>query len=130
MTIPHLESLAAYGQRMHRSTCTIERAVDGQGPFDPDTGEHTPLPPQIMYTGTCQVDVAGGARVVEFGEGPTTLNVYDVELDGPVDGITVGDVVRFGTSPDPQVAAAVGVVLEAIKKDTVTNRRLIVEVPT
>jgi hypothetical protein len=128
MTIPHLESLAAYGRRMHRSTCTIERAVDGQGPFDPDTGEHNPAPPDVIYTGSCQVAPTGGARVVEFGEGPTTLNVYDVELAGPVDGIQVGDVVRFGQSPDPQVAAAVGVVLETILKDTVTNRRLMVEV--
>jgi hypothetical protein len=130
MTIPHLGSLAAYSRRMHRSTCTVERAVDGEGPFDPTTGAHTPLPPDVLYDGTCHVQPTGGARVVEFGEGPVTLNLYDVELDGTVDGLAVGDTVRFGTSPDPQVASSVGVVLETVKRDTITNRRLIVEVQT
>lgn len=123
--IPNLESLAAQGRRMHRSRCVIETVT--QGPLDPDTGLHSETVVEL-YQGSCQVAPASGARVVEFGEGPTTLQVYDVELAGPVDGIPVEARVRFTVSPDPAVAGASGRVLEAIKSDTVTNRRLLVEV--
>lgn len=125
--IPGLPTLAAYGRRMHRSTCVIERAVDGEGPFNPDTGEHDPAPPTELYAGSCHAAPTGGARVVTFGEGPVTLKTYDVELDGPVDGLAVGDRVRFVTSPDPTLVEADAVVLEVLKADTVTNRRIIVE---
>ncbi len=124
--IPDLPSLAAYGQRMHRSTCVVE-VPSGDPVFDPTSGQYTTPPADTLYSGSCQATPTGGARVVEFGEGPTTLKTYDVGLDGPVDGIPVGAEVRFTSSPDPDLATATLVVLEVLKTDTVTNRRLIAE---
>lgn len=122
--------LAANEARWHTATCTISRPdPDGEQIFDPNTGQVTDPPPIVVYEGPCKVTPTGGARVVEFGEGPIVLATYDVGLDGPVAGVKPGDDVAVVSERDPSLNAAPLTVLEVLKSDVITNRQLICEGP-
>ncbi len=115
--------------RWQTSTCVISRAGAGEPVFDPNTGTYANPASVTIYDGPCMVVPTGGARVVEFGEGPVTLNTYDVVLTGTneVDVVNVGDRVAVSSTADPTIDSATLTVLEAIKSDLVTNRRIICE---
>lgn len=119
-----LDAAAVYGQRLNRSTCVIERET--QGAFDPDTGTHTTTTTQV-HSGGCKVVPTGGERVVEYGEGPVTLRTYSINLNGPVDGIDIGDIVTVSGSRDPKINGTPLVVLDIPGSDYMTNRHLVVE---
>ena len=95
--------------------------------FDPNTGTITDPADETVYTGSCLVVPTGGARVVEFGEGPVTVKTYDVVIGGPVTGIEVGDSVAVTSTRDPDLDAMTLTVLEVIKSELIANRRIICE---
>ena len=121
-----LDAAAVYGRRLNRSTCVVSRP-GGEPVFDPDTGTYTDPEDVEVYSGGCKIAPTGGERVVEFGEGPVTIRTYDVNLDGPVAGIEVGDTVTVSGSRDPKLNGTDLVVLDVPGSDWMTNRHLVVE---
>ena len=122
---PTLDAAAVYGQRLNRSTCVVKRIVKGE--FNPETGQHGDDTETEVYSGGCKVVPTGGERVVEFGEGPVTIRTYDVNLDGPIAGVEVGDTVTVAGSRDPKLNGTELVVLDVPGSDYMTNRHLVVE---
>ena len=122
---PTLDAAAVYGRRLNRSTCVITRVVKGE--FNHDTGKYDDDTEIEVYSGGCKIVPTGGERVVEFGEGPVTIRTYDVNLDGPVAGVEVGDTVTVSGSRDPKLNGAELVVLDVPGSDWMTNRHLVVE---
>ena len=124
--VPNLDVLAGYARNFQKASCTITFEVDGD--FNPDTGEYDPPAVTTVYTGSCLVQPTPGARVVEFGEGPTSLRTYEIHLSGEADGVDVGQKVSVSDSRDGQLDAAESlVVIDVEKSSTFTNRRIIVE---
>jgi len=124
--VPNLDVLAGYARNFQQASCTIVEETPGG--FDTDTGQ--PLPPTVttIYTGSCLVQPTPGARVVEFGEGPTSLRTYELHLDGQAPNVAVGQKVSVSSSRDDQLDAAGSlVVIDVEKSSTFTNRRIIVE---
>ena len=124
--VPNLDVLAGYARNFQQASCTITSEVEGD--FNPDTGTHDPPTVTTVYDGSCLVQPAPGARVVEFGEGPTSLRTYEVHLSGQVSDVEIGHKVSVSGSRDDQLNASEHlVVIDVEKSSTFTNRRLIVE---
>jgi hypothetical protein len=123
--VPNLDLLASYARNFQQASCTITEETPGE--FDPNTGEYGDPSTVDIYTGSCLVQPTPGARVVEFGEGPTSLRTYEVHLNGQVSSVKVGHKVSVSGSRDDQLDAAELVVIDVEKSSTFTNRRVIVE---
>ena len=121
-----LDAAQAYGRRLMASTCVVSR-VEGEPVFDPGTGEYDEPPTVEVYSGPCKIVPTGGERVVEFGEGPTTVRTYSVNLEGVVEDIEVGDMVVVAGSRDSDLDGRELVVLDVPKSDWITHRHLVVE---
>ena len=124
--VPNLDVLAGYARNFQQASCVITSEVDGD--FNDETGTYDPPTVTTVYTGSCLVQPAPGARAVEFGEGPTSLRTYEVHLSGQADDVEVGHKVSVSNSRDDQLNTAEHlVVIDVEKSSTFTNRRLIVE---
>lgn len=124
--VPNLDVLAGYARNFQQASCTI--TVEVEGDFNPDTGTYDPPTVTVVYDGSCLVQPTPGARVVEFGEGPTSLRTYEIHLSGQAADVEVGHDVSVSGSRDEQLDASDSlVVIDVEKSSTFTNRRIIVE---
>lgn len=123
-----LSAAAAYAARQQRATCTVVRAdPDAQPVFDPDTGTYTAPADLAVYAGACQVLPVAADRVVQFGDGPTSLRQYEVTLTGLAATVHVEDLVTVTAAADPNLDGLELRVLDVRKSSLPTNRRLICE---
>lgn len=123
-----LASAAAYVARHQRATCTVTRADPAGVPvFDPDTGTYTDPADLGIYAGACQVLPVGADRVVQFGDGATSLRQYDVTLNGLSETVHVQDTVTVASDHDPDLDGLELRVLDVRKSSLPTNRRLLCE---
>ena len=122
-----LPELRAQAESAMTSTCTI-RKRSTEYTTDADTGEVTPVPGAVVYSGECRVRPAGGqGGTVDVGGAELFTFDHLVSLPFDADGsanVREGMPCHIDTSPDP---ALVGVEVEVSKVDRgdhITARRL------
>lgn len=80
-------------------TGTVTRPGEGDGVFDPETGEYTFPPPTVVHDGPLLVRPQNrGERVVEAGGATYALTRYDVTLPAGVD-VRRADTVTVTAAP-------------------------------
>jgi hypothetical protein len=125
------ETAAARGRRliesMMRSTCTV-RELSSSSAVDPDSGQVTPVPGAIVYSGKCRVrplgnqsqtQDAGGAEVFSFDY----LVSLPFNSGGSAD-VREGMTCHIDSSPDPALAGVDVEVQKVDRGDDITARRL------
>lgn len=78
---PNIETVRYRAHSWLTDTATLTRPGQGQGEFNPETGEFDPPAPVVAYTGKVLVRPQNNAeRIVEAGEATATVTRYDVTL--------------------------------------------------
>lgn len=94
-----IEEARPLAEDIFTDTCRITRPGEGQGPFNPETGQYDAPPPIVVYEGPCRLNVPGqiaNASTATAGEASWTVqdSVLSIPVDG--DGYTAGESVRSG----------------------------------
>lgn len=120
--------ISVHHARWHSSSCTVVRDdPDGSPTFNPTTGAYTVPATVSIYAGRCLVMPIGDDRVLQFGDGPTSLRKYQVTLTGLTATIHVEDLVTVQDTADPNLHNLQLRVLDVRKSTLPSNRRLMCE---
>lgn len=111
--------------RFLTDSCTITTATTVE--FDPDLGYDVDTPGDTVYSGVCWVRPTGGERVVEAGEGPVALRLFDVTLPWSTTGIEVDQLVTVTACVDPHLIGRVLRVVDVQGGSQTPHRRLVCE---
>lgn len=69
--------------------------------FDSDAGVESETDGTVVYAGVCRVRPSSGPQVVEAGEAPRSLRLYDVWLPYDTTGVELDHVLTVTDSDDP-----------------------------
>lgn len=106
-------------------TCTI--GIPAAAEFDKDTGTYPDDPPTEVYAGACRVRPSGGERVVQAGEGPTSLRTFDVTVPWDTVGVKLDHLVTITGSDDPHLIGRIFRVIDVQGMSDAAYRRLVCE---
>lgn len=125
---PMLRMLQRDERRLMSGTCKITRPPAGSEPlFDPGTGTYTKAPATVVYDGACHVAaMPTDRRVVQANENAVSLRTYEVLLPIAVAALN-DDAFEMTTSDDPELVGMGAVVIDVLKGDWETSRRLVVQ---
>lgn len=117
----------AFAERQFGSTCTIRARSTGRV-TDPTTGEVTPTPGAVVYSGPCRFRPASGpggdSAVRDVGGVEVFTFDYLVSVPFTVTAVLEGHRVTCDSSPDPALVGREVEVQHVDRGDTLTARRL------
>jgi hypothetical protein len=98
-----LPELQAQAESLMRDLCEV-REPDTQGPYDPDTNTHTPVPGALVYSGKCRVrHLSRAEEVATLAEQQVTLVDYRITVPASASGIRVGLFLKVTATADPDL---------------------------
>lgn len=113
-------------------TCRITRPGEGQGPFNPETGQYDAPPPVTVYEGPCRIPPRGTATTTTARAGEQAFQVGEYPFEIPVEGegyatgedVAPGQTVTYLTSKyDPSLAGRVFGIVDPVFQSQATKRR-------
>lgn len=97
-----VDSVLRAGQRaalrLMTDTCRITRPGEGDGPFNPDTGQYDDPLPITVYEGICRIPPRGTATTTAAPAGEQSFQAGEYPFEIPVEGAghVAGEEVRPG----------------------------------
>lgn len=119
-------------ERTMSDTCRITRPGEGQGPFNPETGQYDDPLPVTVYEGKCRIPRRGTATTTTAAAGEQAFQVGEYPFEIPVegDGYVVGEEVKPGQTVtyltaayDPSLAGRVFGIVDPVFQSQATKRR-------
>ena len=95
---PYLEQFRGDAVDLMTDTCRITRPGEGQGPFNPDTGQYDAPAPVTVYEGPCRIPPRGTTSTTTANAGEQSFEVGEYPFEIPVEhaGYVAGEIVAPG----------------------------------
>lgn len=110
-------------------TCTIRRTAGPAGALDPDTGERTAAPTEVVYSGRCKVQTYEPAESKpSSGQHVFTVQRYSVHVPISAPVVAVDDRIEIATAvADEHLVGRLYRVSGLLHKSLATAQRLLVD---